>query len=30
MYVFFAIPAVSLATIFAISLRNQFAQFTDL
>jgi hypothetical protein len=29
MYILFAVPAVSLATIFAISLRNQFAQFTD-
>lgn len=30
MYILFAVPALSLATIFAISLRNQFAQYTNL
>ncbi len=30
LYILFAVPAVSLAAIFAISLRNQFSQFTNL
>lgn len=29
MYILFAVPAISLATIFAISLRSHFARFTD-
>lgn len=29
MYILFAVPAISLATIFTISLRNHFAQFTN-
>jgi hypothetical protein len=30
MYLLFAAPALSLAAIFAVSLRNQFAERTDL
>ena len=30
MYLFFAVPALAFVTIFAISLRNQFADRTNL